>query len=351
MTGRMKRFFLLSILLIIFTGCGNKDRISISEAERDEGYILLSEYGIKYKVDEFKRYEKNISKYERFGDSKEDPLERQLIFDFLSDELIERYNEIENQDLDYEDKFEKFNEEVWEKTKPLMAFSIIKSKKLPKDERELKEITGFDFNKELGKSGGVVQYFSVANLNPSELSETSKILYERLLKAAGDSEETIIAAEPLSTRKSLGEIKDLKFSAEDLYGNHIDESFFKKSKFTVVNVWATWSDSSRHSLSSIALMSMHCESKGIKVLGIVADSEDKDINLSLAKQLLHDNYLSYPNLRNSPEIENKIISCIDSLPVIFFVDRNGNVVGDVLIGRRSENQWIEEVDKMLDKYE
>ena len=98
-------------------------------------------------------------------------------------------------------------------------------------------------------------------------------------------------------------------------------------------------------------MSMHCESKGIKVLGIVADSEDKDINLSLAKQLLHDNYLSYPNLRNSPEIENKIISCIDSLPVIFFVDRNGNVVGDVLIGRRSENQWIEEVDKMLDKYE
>mgnify|MGYP000885189012 CR=1 FL=1 len=74
--------------------------------------------------------------------------------------------------------------------------------------------------------------------------------------------------------KSIGEIKNWKFSTDDIDGNHVDESIFSEARLTMVNIWATWCGPCIAEIPHIGeLAKDEFADMNIQVMGIVSDAE------------------------------------------------------------------------------
>lgn len=161
----------------------------------------------------------------------------------------------------------------------------------------------------------------------------------------------------MSMAEGIGAIKNFKFKSVDLDGNPVDESVFKNAKLTMVNVWATWCGPCTSELPHIAKVAEEYKDKGFQVLGILSDAQMKeneeenknaaDEVADLAKQILRDANATYLNVKTSADIEGSIMKFVVGLPTSFFMDENGNVVGQPFVGAKTEEEFKQIIENML----
>jgi thiol-disulfide isomerase/thioredoxin len=136
------------------------------------------------------------------------------------------------------------------------------------------------------------------------------------------------------------------FSASDLNGRIVDNSFFTNQRLTMVNVWGTFCGPCIREMPELAQLPGEFPSTDFAILGVVADTPDAS-NEATARQLTGSTGVTYTNVVPDLSITNDILADVSVVPTTFFVDRTGTVVGEVLTGSRSKAEWMSVIQGML----
>ena len=124
------------------------------------------------------------------------------------------------------------------------------------------------------------------------------------------------------------------FSGQDYDGNTVDESLFSNNAVTVVNFWFTGCKPCVAELSKLNELNDAIKSMGGEVVGINTETfdENKDA-IKEAASILESQGAKYRNLSiDSDSAAGKYASNIMAFPTTILVDRNGNIVGEPMLG-------------------
>ena len=124
------------------------------------------------------------------------------------------------------------------------------------------------------------------------------------------------------------------FSGQDFDGNSVDESLFSGNAVTVVNFWFTGCKPCVAELSKLNELNDAISSMGGEVIGINTETFDgNEAAMKEAASILESQGAKYRNLSiDSSSEAGKYASDIMAFPTTILVDRNGNIVGDPLLG-------------------
>ena len=124
------------------------------------------------------------------------------------------------------------------------------------------------------------------------------------------------------------------FSGKDFDGNPVDENLFSGNAVTVVNFWFTGCKPCVAELSKLNELNDAIKSKGGEVIGINTETFDENKTaMKDAASILKSQGARYRNISiDSSSAAGKYASEIMAFPTTILVDRNGNIVGDPMLG-------------------
>lgn len=161
--------------------------------------------------------------------------------------------------------------------------------------------------------------------------ETIRKIEEQI--AAIENKET--ASDDSSQKDSLDSSSVFSnFSGEDYDGNKVDSSLFSNNAVTVVNFWFTGCKPCVAELAKLNELNDAIKSMGGEVVGINTETFDgnKDA-IKEAASVLESQGVKYRNLSiDSSSDAGKYASEIMAFPTTILVDRNGNIVGEPMLG-------------------
>lgn len=150
-----------------------------------------------------------------------------------------------------------------------------------------------------------------------------------------------------SDRISLGE-----FTTQDINGETYNQDMFKDYELTLVNVFATWCSPCVAEIPDLEKLNNQMGDQGVHVVGVLLDvlnakGEMEPEGVERAKFLAEQTGAAYPFLVPDSTYFNGRLIGIEAIPETFFVDKNGNIVGETYSGSRSLEEWISVVEKEL----
>lgn len=124
------------------------------------------------------------------------------------------------------------------------------------------------------------------------------------------------------------------FSGQDFDGNPVDESLFSGNAVTVVNFWFTGCKPCVAELSKLNELNNTLKAMGGEVIGINTETFDSnEAAMKEAAAVLESQGAKYRNISiDSASDAGKYASDIMAFPTTILVDRNGNIVGDPILG-------------------
>lgn len=156
-------------------------------------------------------------------------------------------------------------------------------------------------------------------------------------------------------KNDAGEASPFKnFSAQDLDGNSVDDSLFSGNAVTVVNFWFTGCKPCVAELSALNDLNEALKEMGGEVVGINTETFDGNEDaIKEAKEILESQGADYRNLSISSDSDaGKYASEIMAFPTTILVDRNGNIVGDPMMGgidnSDNYNSLMEQIQAVID---
>lgn len=144
------------------------------------------------------------------------------------------------------------------------------------------------------------------------------------------------------------------FSAQDLDGNSVDDTLFSGNAVTVVNFWFTGCKPCVAELSALNDLNEALKEMGGEVVGINTETFDGNEDaIKEAKEILESQGAAYRNLSISSDSDaGKYASEIMAFPTTILVDRNGNIVGDPMMGgidnTDNYNSLMEQIQAVID---
>ena len=146
--------------------------------------------------------------------------------------------------------------------------------------------------------------------------------------------------------------QSLEFSTRDIEGETYTQDMFADYDLTMGNVFATWCSPCIREIPDLQKLRDEMADQGVNVVGIVLDGVDISGNVDeeaveKAKILAEETGAVYPFLIPDEEYLNGILFDVEAVPKTFFVDKNGNIVGESYTGSRSLEDWKEIVESEL----
>ena len=137
-----------------------------------------------------------------------------------------------------------------------------------------------------------------------------------------------------SSEESSSESSFADLSGVDFDGNKVDKSLFSKNAVTVLNFWFTGCKPCVEELPKLNELNEAIKAKGGEVVGINTETFDGNKTaIKEAKTILENQGAKYRNLSiDSSSDAGKYASDIMAFPTTILVDRNGNIVGDPMLG-------------------
>ena len=124
------------------------------------------------------------------------------------------------------------------------------------------------------------------------------------------------------------------FSGKDFDGNAVDGSLFSNNAVTVINFWFNGCKPCVAELSKLNELNDTIQSMGGEVIGINTETFDgNEAAIKEASSILESQGAKYRNFSiDSDSDAGKYASDIMAFPTTILVDRNGNIVGDPMLG-------------------
>ena len=124
------------------------------------------------------------------------------------------------------------------------------------------------------------------------------------------------------------------FSGKDFDGNAVDQNLFSGNAVTVINFWFTGCKPCVAELSKLNELNDAIKSMGGEVIGINTETFDEnEAAIKEAKKILESQGAAYRNLSiDSDSAAGKYAADIMEFPTTILVDRNGNIIGEPMLG-------------------
>ena len=124
------------------------------------------------------------------------------------------------------------------------------------------------------------------------------------------------------------------FSGKDFDGNAVDGRLFSNNAVTVINFWFNGCKPCVAELSKLNELNDTIQSMGGEVIGINTETFDgNEAAMKEASSILESQGAKYRNFSiDSDSDAGKYASNIMAFPTTILVDRNGNIVGDPMLG-------------------
>ena len=210
-----------------------------------------------------------------------------------------------------------------------------------KEGHKADEITGTPNSKEIGRKDGMVYVYSEPNPNEKGMSDELKQKYEMVLKML----PTIRKSITLTTRGASDTGTFPSFSTTDLAGNVVDSNTFSNYQITMVNIWGTFCGPCIEEMPDLEKLSKEMP-QGTRLVGLVCDALD-DEHKSLAKKILSEKGVSYANWIPDESLKKYMDDHISGVPTTLFIDQNGQIIGDALIGSQSIKEYQSQLESRL----
>ena len=142
------------------------------------------------------------------------------------------------------------------------------------------------------------------------------------------------------------------FDGRDLDGNEVKSgTLFAGNTVTVVNFWFTTCSPCVGELADLDALNKRLAEKGGAVIGINSFTLDGDKTaINDAKDILTKKGVSYKNIWFDSKGEaGKFTSGLFSYPTTYVVDKNGNIVGDPIVGAINGKKQAEALEKLIDQ--
>ena len=136
-----------------------------------------------------------------------------------------------------------------------------------------------------------------------------------------------------STEEAI-EIKNIKnfpaFVTQDLNGLEVTEKIFANKKITIVNIWTTNSPPSILLLPKLSALSSKFDN--LQIIGLVGDVRNygQSKNLEMAKKIVAE-HSDFVNLIVNDDF-NDLLTMVTQVPITFFVDNQGQFIGQPVTG-------------------
>lgn len=123
------------------------------------------------------------------------------------------------------------------------------------------------------------------------------------------------------------------FEAEDMDGQKVDQSIFANYDLTMVNIWTTWCGVCVEEMPYLEKLHKQLP-ENVNIISICGDASDEK---ELAQQILNKNEITFQTLVDNDALNESLLKYVTGFPTTIFVDKNGNIVGDIQMGAPGEN--------------
>ena len=138
----------------------------------------------------------------------------------------------------------------------------------------------------------------------------------------------------------------------DIYGRQVDASLIAGKKLIMVNVWATYCNPCIGEMGDLGKLAREMEAEGVMILGLVSDCSNEDLSADekqteQARAIAENTGAAYPHLLPSLEMYRNVIAQIQAVPTTFFLNGEGEMVGQAYVGARDYSDWKEIIQEQL----
>ena len=142
-----------------------------------------------------------------------------------------------------------------------------------------------------------------------------------------------------------------KFEGNDLDENKVDSSIFAENAVTVVNFWFNDCKPCVEELSEMNALNDRIKEQGGEVIGVnVGTLDGNEENIAIAKQILETKGAKYRNIYfDSNSDAGKFALGVTAFPTTYVIDRNGNIVGEALLGGIDNDDNLNTLQNTIDE--
>ena len=177
--------------------------------------------------------------------------------------------------------------------------------------------------------------------------------YPEIMQKSMDGDMSVPGGSDMTMPPDDGSMQKFPaFEGKDLDGNTVkSDELFSGNAVTVVNFWFTTCNPCVGELAELDALNKELAEKGGALIGVNTFTLDGDeAAISEAKDVLAKKGATYQNVYFASDGEaGKFTTNIFAYPTTYVVDRNGNIVGDPIVGAITEKKQAETLQKLIDQ--
>ena len=177
--------------------------------------------------------------------------------------------------------------------------------------------------------------------------------YPEIMQKSMDGDMSMPAGSDTSNPPDDGSMQKFPaFEGKDLDGNTVkSDELFSANAVTVVNFWFTTCNPCVGELAELDALNKELAEKGGSLIGVNTFTLDGDEEaISEAKDVLAKKGATYQNVYFDSDGEaGKFTTNIFAYPTTYVVDRNGNIVGEPIVGAITEKKQAETLQKLIEQ--
>lgn len=165
-------------------------------------------------------------------------------------------------------------------------------------------------------------------------------------------EQTNDSQNAASNQDTTAQGSGLIFTTQDIYGQTVTQDIFKDYDLTLVNLFATWCSPCIAEMPELAQLQKNMAEKNVNIVAVCLDALNNagelDLEaLALAQQIDEYSEADFMFLVPDETYFNGRLMGVQAVPESFFVDSNGNIVGETYVGARDLETWTDVVEQEL----
>lgn len=172
-----------------------------------------------------------------------------------------------------------------------------------------------------------------------------------LLTACAEKEESSkeieLTPNTIETEKSNENDQKIfgEFTSQTLEGDNVTEAVFGEADLTMVNIWGTFCGPCIQEMPGLGNLAREYEDKGVQIIGIISDVTEPGNETAL--EIIDATNVEYMNLVTSEDLYVNALQYISAVPMTAFVDKEGNMAGEIYAGSRTEEEWKSIIEELL----
>ena len=163
------------------------------------------------------------------------------------------------------------------------------------------------------------------------------------ISGVADAEENVGTGSDTGTDTETDSSKMPAFTAVDLDGNTVTDSIFSDKDLTVVNIWGTFCGPCVGEMPELGMWAQEMPDN-VQLVGLVIDvaGEEDTQHRDLAVSIMENAGADFTQIIANQDFAD-ILKDVYGVPTTIFVDKDGNIVGDSIIGANVDGykQFVE----------